>query len=97
MNTFKFFLFKCAKYWSLSSYLVIDIYKFYVGWFGIRKDFCHFLLSLCPLLQEYGNISYQPRSAQDQPAEHIVFEKNAKKIDLSRPIEPIISIDMPDW
>lgn len=29
-------------------------------WFGIRKDFCSFLvLNMCPLLQEYGNISYQ--------------------------------------
>ena len=29
-------------------------------WCGIRKDFCSFLvLNLCPMLQEYGNISYQ--------------------------------------
>ena len=42
-------------------------------WFGIRKDFCHLLLGLCPLLQEYGKISYQPRSAQDQPVEPIIF------------------------
>ncbi|GBP09104.1 Transmembrane protein 185B [Eumeta japonica] len=27
-------------------------------WFGIRKDFCHFLLSVFPLLQEYANIAY---------------------------------------
>lgn len=27
-------------------------------WFGIRQDFCHFLLDLFPLLREYGNISY---------------------------------------
>ncbi|XP_062850322.1 transmembrane protein 185A-like isoform X2 [Trichomycterus rosablanca] len=27
-------------------------------WFGIRKDFCHFLLEIFPLLREYGNISY---------------------------------------
>lgn len=71
-----------------------------LGWFGIRKDFCHFLLSLCPLLQEYGNISYQPRSEQDQPpSEPMVSEKNekyVKKIDLTKPVVPIISIDMPD-
>lgn len=70
------------------------------GWFGIRKDFCHFLLGLCPLLQEYGNISYQPRSDQDQPpSEPMVSEKNekhVKKIDLTKPVVPIISIDMPD-
>ncbi|XP_076686544.1 transmembrane protein 185B [Andrena cerasifolii] len=69
-------------------------------WFGIRKDFCHFLLGLCPLLQEYGNISYQPRSDQDQPpSEPMVSEKNekhVKKIDLTKPVVPIISIDMPD-
>ena len=72
---------------------------YFTGWFGIRKDFCHFLLGLCPLLQEYGNISYQPRSAQDQPVEPIIFEKNEKnikKIDLTKPVEPIIAIDMPD-
>jgi hypothetical protein len=77
--------------------MFLNIY--FLGWFGIRKDFCHFLLGLCPLLQEYGNISYQPRSAQDHPAEPIVFEKNEKnikKIDLTKPVEPIISIDMPD-
>ncbi|XP_014212121.1 transmembrane protein 185B isoform X2 [Copidosoma floridanum] len=53
---------------------------------------------LCPILQEYGNISYQPRSAQDQP-ESIVFEKNGKNLkknDSTKPVEPIISIDMPD-
>ncbi|OAD57817.1 hypothetical protein WN48_01512 [Eufriesea mexicana] len=69
-------------------------------WFGIRKDFCHFLLGLCPLLQEYGNISYQPRNEQDQPpSEPMVSEKNekhVKKIDLTKPVVPIISIDMPD-
>ncbi|MGH0122871.1 UNVERIFIED_CONTAM: hypothetical protein FKN15_023831 [Acipenser sinensis] len=27
-------------------------------WFGIRKDFCQFLLELFPFLREYGNISY---------------------------------------
>lgn len=73
-----------------------------LGWFGVRKDFCHFLLGLCPLLQEYGNISYQPRSEQDQPPsdQPMVSEKNekyVKKIDLMKPVVPIISIDMPDW
>lgn len=29
-------------------------------WCGFRKDFCSFLvLNLCPMIQEYGNISYQ--------------------------------------
>ena len=28
------------------------------GWFGLRKDFCQFLLGVCPFLQEYANIAY---------------------------------------
>uniref|UniRef100_A0A905R0M0 Transmembrane protein 185B n=1 Tax=Rhodnius prolixus TaxID=13249 RepID=A0A905R0M0_RHOPR len=28
-------------------------------WFGIRKDFCHFLLGMFPFLQEYANIAYR--------------------------------------
>lgn len=28
-------------------------------WFGVRKTFYDFVLDTCPLLQEYGNISYQ--------------------------------------
>jgi len=31
-------------------------------WFGVRKEFCYWLLDVCPLLQEYGNISYKVRS-----------------------------------
>ncbi|KAJ8939329.1 hypothetical protein NQ318_005690 [Aromia moschata] len=27
-------------------------------WFGMRKDFCSFVLGACPLLQEYANIAY---------------------------------------
>lgn len=44
------------------------------GWFGIRKDFCHFLLELLPFLREYGNVSYDlqrsddPEAAEDLPA-----------------------------
>lgn len=35
-------------------------------WFGIRKDFCQFLLGVCPLLQEYGNISYSLHSDENE-------------------------------
>lgn len=31
---------------------------YFLGWFGMRKDFCQFLLSVFPLLQEYANIAY---------------------------------------
>lgn len=34
------------------------IQMYFPGWFGIRKDFCQFLLSVFPLLQEYANIAY---------------------------------------
>jgi len=29
------------------------------GWFGLRKEFCPWMLDTCPVLQEYGNISYK--------------------------------------
>ncbi|KAH9642222.1 hypothetical protein HF086_005552 [Spodoptera exigua] len=40
------------------TFTVIPILVFQVWWFGIRKDFCQFLLSVFPLLQEYANIAY---------------------------------------
>ncbi|XP_044738918.1 transmembrane protein 185B [Chrysoperla carnea] len=70
-------------------------------WFGIRKDFCQFLLGTCPLLQEYGNIAYSiedpnmdnnSASIEMQPTR----EKRLKKCDLLKPVVPITSIDMPD-
>ncbi|ELU12772.1 hypothetical protein CAPTEDRAFT_221172 [Capitella teleta] len=40
-------------------------------WFGLRRDFCPWMLSICPVLQEYGNISYklpqQERPSTDAP------------------------------
>ena len=29
----------------------------------MRKDFCSFLLSVCPCLREYGNISYNKQNS----------------------------------
>lgn len=34
------------------------VHSCFGGWFGIRKDFCQFLLEIFPFLREYGNISY---------------------------------------
>lgn len=83
---------------NFSWHVIIKFFR--LGWFGIRKDFCHFLLGLFPFLQEYGNISYQPRDERDQPpSEPMITEKSEKlikKIDLMKPVVPIISIDMPD-
>ncbi|KAK7790688.1 hypothetical protein R5R35_009594 [Gryllus longicercus] len=76
-------------------------------WFGIRKDFCHFLLGLCPFLQEYANIAYslqaeetfQAHSGQQGTSDTVIDtkpEKRIKKTELMKPVVPIISIDMPD-
>lgn len=43
------FIMHLVQYW---------IVIYFSGWFGIHKDFCQFLLTACPCLQEYGNISY---------------------------------------
>lgn len=42
----------------LIVFVYFHYYKLISGWFGIRKDFCQFLLSVFPLLQEYANIAY---------------------------------------
>lgn len=87
-----------------ASYFVDDIYYsiviFVSGWFGIRKDFCTFILGACPLLQEYANIAYHSERQtngvemqQTEKREHNVL----KKADLLKPVLPIISIEMPDW
>lgn len=81
----------------------------FLGWFGIRKNFCQFLLSALPCLQEYGNISYHTDSAQPldtnttnvQMDEFEKYDKKSKKAlskknDHLKPVVPIISIDLPD-
>nr|AEE62959.1 unknown [Dendroctonus ponderosae] len=68
-------------------------------WFGLRKDFCSFLLGACPLLQEYGNIAYQPdRRTNGVELEQQMdkYDAHIKKADLMKPVLPIISIEMPD-
>lgn len=82
---------------------------FLPGWFGIRKDFCHFLLSLCPFLQEYANIAYSlqnddaarrgqsvPEGMVDAATLDMKSDKRFKKTELLKPVVPVISIDMPD-
>ena len=72
-------------------------------WFGIRKSFSQFLLSVIPCLQEYGNISYNADNADTnvQLEEFEKFDKKSKKAlskksDNMKPVVPIISIDIPD-
>ena len=37
----------------------------YPGWFGMRSEFCPFLLHHCPFLTIYGNISYSKKNEQE--------------------------------
>lgn len=47
------------KNYILTKITLSFFVQFYSGWFGIRKDFCHFLLGMFPFLQEYANIAYR--------------------------------------
>lgn len=65
----------------------------------MRKDFCSFVLGVCPLLQEYANIAYHSER-RGNGVEMEQHEKNEvskiKKADLMKPVLPIVSIEMPD-
>ncbi|XP_026864517.2 transmembrane protein 185A-like [Electrophorus electricus] len=79
-------------------------------WFGIRKDFCHFLLELLPFLREYGNISYNLQHDDSEAIEEMPAipepQKNTsifqhKEVILPSPGKyfgppPKLYIDMPD-
>ncbi|CAG0883698.1 unnamed protein product [Cyprideis torosa] len=60
-------------------------------WFGIRKDFCHFLLIMFPCLQEYGNISYSLHS--DDASSH-EQEREASPRSERRPVTPMSSASL---
>ena len=75
------------------------------GWFGMRCDFCTFLLDVCPCLREYCNISYhvperRTSSPPQQPAPATTTAAAAaaaaaaKKTE--KPLAPAMVIDMPD-
>lgn len=74
-----------------------------LGWFGMRKDFCEFLLGICPCLQEYGNVSYkfpgsifvQERDHQESSLEDM-HRKPVVSDYQSKLVVPIVSIEMPD-
>ncbi|XP_004711935.1 transmembrane protein 185B [Echinops telfairi] len=80
-------------------------------WFGIRRDFCQFLLEMFPCLREYGNISYDLHHEASEDAEETsvpeapkmapVFGKKARVVITQSPGKcvpppPKLSIDMPD-
>lgn len=73
----------------------------FLGWFGMRKDFCQFLLGVCPFLQEYGNISYslhKNRQNQEESTTQTTTDtaKKYKLPDVSKVVVPVISIETPD-
>lgn len=70
----------------------------------MRKDFCEFLLGICPCLQEYGNVSYKfPGSifAEERDQEGAPEDMQRRPVlseyQLTKPVIPIVSIEMPDW
>ncbi|RWS30111.1 hypothetical protein B4U80_01613 [Leptotrombidium deliense] len=75
------------------------------GWFGMRKDFCTFLLSICPCLREYGNISYNKHSnsnnvsvqSEEQMNRNPDIKNKSRSVSQSKKIiAPHISIESPD-
>ncbi|KHJ46343.1 hypothetical protein D918_03396 [Trichuris suis] len=70
-------------------------------WFGVRKDFCTFLLDLCPCLSEYGNISYRFQGVADEPETNETEEnvQNLHKPNSFKEMKPpvaFVSIENPD-
>ncbi|KAG1698547.1 Transmembrane protein 185-like [Nymphon striatum] len=72
-------------------------------WFGIRKDFCHFILAICPLLREYGNISYSLHDNEEDTSSvdiesSIDLESPNNKSELNEPkaMFPSSTIESPD-
>ncbi|KAK4287858.1 hypothetical protein Pmani_039084 [Petrolisthes manimaculis] len=77
-------------------------------WFGLRKDVCQFLLGVCPLLQEYANISYSlPQDSRPsrtpQAAEAGLASGDNKRDGATssrrlehRVVVPALSLEVPD-
>ncbi|XP_035143847.1 transmembrane protein 185A [Callithrix jacchus] len=80
-------------------------------WFGIRKDFCQFLLEIFPFLREYGNISYDLHHEDSEETEETpvpeppkiapMFRKKARVVITQSPGKyvlppPKLNIEMPD-
>lgn len=80
-------------------------------WFGIRKEFCPWVLGVFPILQEYGNITYKVQGNNhdtdeaDRSSEAVQktrccsshLKKHGHLTDeTTRTVVPILSIDLPD-
>lgn len=99
------------RFCSPSFVSVLTCLWFPSGWFGIRKDFCQFLLELFPFLREYGNISYDLHHEDSEVSEELpihevpkippMFRKKTGVVITQSPGKyfvppPKLCIDMPD-
>ena len=57
---------------------------FSAGWFGIRKEFCPWVLDICPILQEYGNISYKVKESRNVSRSDQEGDGSASEADIRR-------------
>lgn len=86
---------------SLGSLVVTSFYQKGGNpwWFGIRKDFCEYLLDICPCLREYGNVSYKFKDA----ILHLRHDSELNVADKKRtsnepiPASPSHCLEIPDW
>ena len=72
---------------------------FILGWFGIRKDFCDYLLGMIPCLQEYGNTCYKfPESfiTEAITEDYVSSARKPAKMEAPKQAVPILRIDVPD-
>ena len=107
MSDVAFIILFSVHMYSLTPPTLNDTYCL-AGWFGLRKEFCPWLLGVCPVLQEYGNISYKIQTDTTRDTErHSTARETAKKTsprakkgptieDSSRTVVPVVSIDVPD-
>ena len=91
-------------WFTLKDIWLIEVFLI-LGWFGIRKEFCEFLLDTFPLLREYGNISYKfsdtilsdrNESSSDSSLETISYDQQRRKENQRIQVEAVMYIDMPD-
>lgn len=79
------------------------------GWFGLRKDFCSWMLIRCPTLQEYGNVHIkragsdalerERQEAVEHSRQQLLLMQRTKKVmsgDQMAVLGSVMVLDMPD-
>jgi hypothetical protein len=64
-----------------------------LGWFGIRKDFCEYLLGMIPCLREYGKKSFITEAISE---ELITHKRTSVQKEAPKQTAPVLRIDVPD-